>query len=198
MAKTKLPDAFKDLIEMQLVHDEEVLWVGMPQPLNLLRRSVLTNPIPIGMFILMWLFESSSSPPQTGTIFDYFRVLIFVVILGPVIWEYFKQLRHIYVVTNQRAIIISRWLTTDIQSYTPHKITFLKVRYHTGTYGDVIFDREILKKEGWNSYKTFLTPVIEIGFFAVEDAAKVEALLLDTLVNLSEEEKSKPKNSHWD
>lgn len=228
MLKTNLPEEFKDLIEMQLVRDEEVLWVGVPHPLQLLKRRILSSLpfsllfIGVAIFIFVtfmqmqnWttgffggpsgVFGGRSGPGSFFGMFRFIFIGVFLFMLLQRVWAYIKQTRRVYVVTNQRAIIISRGFTTDVQSYGPKNMQFVKVRYYDGDYGDVIFNREMHSyrdydhhDSGWSFGGRTRTHTVEIGFFAVEAPDKVEALLLENFVNLSEEAKSKRKNSHWD
>lgn len=221
MQKEEIPHDIQEIIDMQLVHHENVLWVGVPDPMALLKRRVMSsfpgalifivvlvviffaftqmnsmfNQMPSGMF-----GGRGASPAGFFSLFRiaFLGILAFIV-LKPV-WNYLKQIRSVYVVTNQRVFTIVRAFTTDIQSYGPQHIEFVKVRYYGGDYGDVIFDREM------HSYRDYDQPwgsrtrthVVEIGFFGVQDPNKVEALLLENFVNQSDEQKAKRKNSHWD
>jgi hypothetical protein len=91
-----------------------------------------------------------------------------------------RRSRHtLYAVTDRRALILDR---NNVQSFGPRDIEFIERRMHSGGRGDILFAREVHPSgAGMWGYSGFNRSMMEsaVGFFDIEDARAVEALMLE-------------------
>ncbi len=190
-------------VKKVLSADETVQWIGSPNPMSAARKArkeSIVGVIWTGLIILMYTrFRAINAHPAVimpgdlgrPTSFSTFFTMILIVmmligvgiILMP-LWRYLKAKNLVYAVTNQRALIINRLSSSDIQSYPPGQIRFVKTQGDQAE-GDVVFDRRHKKVRELESVpgsermvSRTRTVTVQIGFFGIPDPDKVARLLL--------------------
>jgi hypothetical protein len=168
----------QQIAQSQLESGEQLLWHSRPDP----RRSVLGSlfivlfGIPWTAFSLFWMAGASGflfSEDGNGifSLFALFGVPFVLVGLGMLTspyWVYQKMKRTVYALTNRRAIIITGGKSKTIQSYTSKDIGIIERTERANGKGDLIFAIESASKS-----------TQKIGFMSINDARRVERLMLD-------------------
>ena len=206
----------RPIAEAALSGGERLYWVGSPNPLRSM-RSNLTRPlfglVWMGMVYFMFTKFSSfntgfrSSNSSFTMIFQLILGVFFIVGLGMIfspIWNYIKARFTVYALTDERALIINRFPSQSVRSYSARN--FQKVeRYGTDEEGDVIFGSETHTYTDHHNNRggvniTFgedganvnmggtrtRTVTTRIGFFGISQPREVENLLLDMIKRAGE------------
>jgi len=168
------------LLEHELHSGERVVWSQQPRPAALARKSSTTFlfGIPFFAFAVFWTFAASGGFDSSHTRKDswpsWFPLLwgsMFIVagacmLLSP-LWAYWKALRTVYAVTDQRAIlIVAPWRRTTHSFVGQHLIDIHRVEDETGR-GDIVFHREARSGKRGDSY-------YDVGFLGIERVREVE------------------------
>lgn len=182
-------------VKAELNSGEEILWVGKPIPLRvvLVDGGLLMGALNAIMVVAVLVFFTSSATPFMQSIPSFNLFLLFFVGIGLYsvsrpIYAFIMARRMVYGLTNRRAIIIKPALNgKKVESYTDSD-TIERHDLPNGK-GDLIFkhERGFYRQSGRTR-----TRIHRIGFFGIDDAQKVEALMLKTF------DGEKPKNdSLW-
>lgn len=181
-----LPSKIRMMIEAELQDGESLVWYGQPMPqLRLVRQSPnLLLQIVFGLlfaaFIVPLLCAAlrdllDARDVGQGLVLVLFCspfVLACVLTIGSPYWLYRQARATAYLLTNRRAIIVGSGYWGDpktIMSLEPIHLRGALMRPHAAGAGDLLFPQVQLQ-----SIDDFPEA---IGFFAVADATKVEALV---------------------
>ena len=155
----------------QMRSDEKPRWIGYPMP----GKYALKQGIPMFLFAIPWTGFSASfevGAIRSGSAFALLWGVPFVIIglrlLASPLWEYWRARRTIYVVSDQRVLILGGLLRPSTQSFAPSDIGPLDVDAADDGSGSVIFSEHRTRdaEGGWN--------VEKIGFIAVPRVREAE------------------------
>ncbi len=175
-----LPFDLQRLLEDELDQNERVLWSCQPSLKRAFRRG-----IPLVFFALFWLGISSTiafaifrdaNAPWFAKIFIGFFLLIGLLLLSSPIWMVRSAKHTVYAVTDQRAIIITKGMSIDIQSFGPDDLTQIDKRLFRDGSGDLIFDRQVSTHYSKGRRRE---NVKEIGFFGIPQVGQVHQMIRD-------------------
>ncbi len=196
MKKYNESEAYYD-VQAELMADEELLWVGTPDPIRYAMRDM--SSILGGLFFLIAIIFFISMGFGTFVFgmggFGGLPLIISILILiylgialrqiSAPLRQYFLATRTLYGITDRRVLIISGFPSRSTQSFRADQMQFVDTRIHPNGTGDIIFRREQhLHARRRNSF-TFgdQTHTVETGFFGVHNPREVEAIMLDTFMN---------------
>lgn len=185
-------DAYR-IAEQEMLPGEELLWAEKPLPgrvaLQSLPSALLAIPFLLVALVIFRQFLGfgmghlmPGGMMGGGSIFSIvIGVFVLVglwMVLSP-LWSYRQGGNTVYAITDRRALIITGG---RVQSYGASDIEVIERRAREDGVGDVIFRYDVIPYSsrnsvtGFNDTRTRRKPV---GFFGVQDAYRVEALLLD-------------------
>lgn len=170
-----VPPFLLQLLERELASGERVIWQAMPVPASRVKASLsaFLQGILLFAFATFW---TMGVWPNWGGIFMGGMFMLFTgnIVLSP-FWAWWEARRTIYVITDRRALLIeARYRKRTIQSFTGERLATVIRREDKHGHGEIIFEREASKgSKGRSVYR-------DIGFFGLDDAKSVEALLRQT------------------
>jgi hypothetical protein len=156
-----------DKIIADLQPGEELLWCEEPSPgTYFLKKSGLLGVLLFGFVLGVAI---CAEPDGSGHwILIFFSVLLF----GGLVQEAIAAFRTLYAITNRRLVILHpAMLSTELESYYPPDIDFVKKTKRKNGSGSIIF-AAVRERSGKR------TQTVEIGFWGIEDVDAVETLLL--------------------
>jgi hypothetical protein len=169
------------ILEAELRSGEHVAWCQQPNPDALARKSLSTFllGIPFTGFALFWIYAASGgsdhSTSQKGSWPLWFPLLwggMFVVfglrfLLSP-LTAYWKALRTVYAITDQRAMIITApfWKRTVFTFFYQQLVETHRVENEKGC-GDIIFHRQVEPGRRRNYY-------YDQGFLGINNVRETE------------------------
>jgi len=175
-----LPPELQRLIDSELYRDERVSWSAQPLPGRLARKAwpMVLFGIPWTAFAVFWVTMASHGIRAAGSsgifslFFPLFGVPFILVGLGMLSspwWLRRQAARTAYVLTNQRAIILSHgWFgRLSVRSFAPEGLSDLRRNQYADGSGDLIFTQDIRRNNNGNSH-------ISVGFLGVGDVKSVE------------------------
>ena len=158
-------------VEREMRAAERPLWVGYPIPgkfaIKTGMRALLFG-IPWTAFCVVWELQAIRS----GSIFMSLWGIPFIVIgfsmLASPLVQYWMAHRTIYVVSNQRLLILDGLLRPSVKSFFPSDIGHLRVDEAKDGSGSIIFSEKRTQdaEGGWN--------VEKIGFIAIAKVRDAE------------------------
>jgi hypothetical protein len=195
-----LPDDLAAILDRELEPKEKVVWVGQPNELAFVRRSIgiFLFGIPFFVFAIFWtrLAMSSGMGPAAagGSWGAWFPLLwggMFVVIGGGMLlspfWAWWLAQRTLYAVTDRRVLLIEAARRLRVQHFTGERLlNAVRVEDRYGR-GDLILER--LPVQGRRGRTRFQ----EVGFFGVDDVRKVERLVRATVERGTGPDRSLPE-----
>jgi len=168
------------LVDGELYRDEHVTWSAQPQPGRLARKAwpIVLFGIPWTAFAVFWVAMASTGMRAArpagafSLIFPLFGlpfVLIGIGMLTSPWWLRRQAGRTVYVLTNQRAVILSRgWFgRISVRSFAPAGLVDLRRNQYPDGSGDLIFTQDIRRNNNGNSQ-------VSVGFLGVDDVKSVE------------------------
>lgn len=175
-----LPDRLVPLVDRELALGEAVAWVGQPIPGQLARnqwRTVLFG-IPWTAFAIFWTFLAAQGGTKSGQspwfwLFPLWGVPFILVglnMLTSPYWARRRAWRTTYVLTNQRAVVITAGWSgrTSVRSFEPDTLKDLRRTERADGTGDLIFAAEVSPdSRGRKNQACF-------GFLAIKDVKNVE------------------------
>jgi len=175
----------EQMILSQLDPGEGLLWSGAPSPSRLALSALPATVfgIPFTGFAAFWIYTaftatSKSSQPGAWSLFPLFGIPFLLIGLGMLtapLWAFLAAGRTLYAVTNRRALIISRLVSTTVKSFTHSEIHELQRVEHAGGSGDLYFgSREFVTRRGGTRRQ-------RIGFLGIPDVRTVEQLIRSRL-----------------
>jgi hypothetical protein len=181
-----LPDVLRLQVEAQLAPGEKLIWADQPVPelyargaIGLVLFGAVWTAISVFWEIgaAMSVYKSahpigSLALPLFGLPFVLFGLAL---LTSPMIVRRLA-LRTVYVVTNQRAIVIKALLfgRVEIQSFPPDRLRSMTRKDRADGSGDLVFE-EVWRRVGHNS------TVTRLGFMALRNVQDVENLIYKTL-----------------
>jgi hypothetical protein len=178
---------FPDEVERAMRAGEKILWIGYPIPTKFVFRGGIRGFLFVILFGSYWIAFcgfAEYDAIKSGNLFMQLWVVPFVIvglfILTCPLWVYLRARRTIYVVSNQRLLILNAFPLQSIRSFAPADIGFVEVDARYDGIGSIIFSRtrEPDPEGGWI--------IKEIGFIAisnVREAAKHVVLLKEQKMN---------------
>jgi len=150
--------------------DESVLWWGKPSPYYLLTGADFFQ-IPFsfawGGFAFFWMYQAINmeAPPFFALFGLPFVVMGAYMIVGRFIHQYLLRLNTYYAITDERVIILVRFLEEKITSQHAADVEIYSEQYSMGNVGTVKFEGfpKVGKSNGWMPFLS--TP----GFYQVDD-----------------------------
>lgn len=199
MKRDSLPREVLDRIDEELLAGEELLWAGRPSGLSsgamvssrakMMALIGVLAALAMSMGGMMMMRGFGATP----------WVLLMIVSLGiivtasPIIQAIRRNRSTVYAVTDRRALILDG---SNVQSYGARDIEFIERRMQRDGRGDILFAREVhpsgaaMWGPGGFSRRAIQTSV---GFFGIEDARAVEALMLEVFRPMEVYGGEKPK-----
>lgn len=150
---------------------EKPLWIGKPDPLKLAMMDSGSTTLN-GIFFLgfgAYLAYTAGHTEATLPIVAAFVCFGFAIyFLSMPVLEYLRAKKTLYVVTNQRIIILNGLWRPTVDSFAPSEIGSIHIRVAPDGSGTVIFqERRSWLAQGGRMFKT-------IGFKAVADVREAE------------------------
>ncbi|HNK62801.1 MAG TPA: hypothetical protein PKL78_10365 [Anaerolineales bacterium] len=154
--QTRSEDAAYKVAQNAISGQETIRWVGIPDPLHAIRKTWLVSAIGLifGAFVYfifsrMMAFDTRGpftlQPSSNFKVFASLILIIFIIVIARFVfaplWEFLVAKGKVYVITDQRALIIEQFPSDDQTSYYPKDIKFVQVKGKG--IGDVIFDRQM-------------------------------------------------------
>jgi hypothetical protein len=177
---TSVPAPLRNKVEMELRSGERIVWSAQPIPQRFSRGSwpIVVFGIPWTAFAVFWVVAagwgtSRGSMPGPFKLFPLFGVpfvLIGIGMLTAPIWMKRKARRTVYMITDQRAVILSEGLRgrTRVESYAPEQLQSIMREQNADGSGDIIFvTRDWRDSDGDRRTQ-------RIGFVGVPDVKAVE------------------------
>ena len=167
------------LIDAELYRDERVTWSAQPLPGRLARQAwpMVLFGLPWTAFAIFWVTMASRgvSASNHGGAFIFFPlfglpfILIGIGMLSSPFWLRRQAGRTLYVLTNQRAIILSRgWFgRISVRSFAPEGLSDLRRNQYADGSGDLDFTQDIRRNNDGNSR-------VSVGFLGVAEVKSVE------------------------
>ncbi|MGF1490107.1 MAG: hypothetical protein ACFBSE_23715 [Prochloraceae cyanobacterium] len=172
LEKYKLPKDLRQKIRQELRSGENITAIYQPVPRFFTASSIVTVifAIPWTSFAIFWMWGASLGS-SLFSLFGLPFVLIGIAMLLSPIWSWWTAKKTVYLVTESRAILFERGLSTTIRSYAPEQLNDLYRKEKGNGIGDVVIevkrwkdsDRDIRSKE--------------IGFLGVRNPQEVERRL---------------------
>jgi hypothetical protein len=175
-----IPTERQRLIDSELYRDERVTWSAQPLPGRMARKAwpTLLFGLPWTAFAVFWVIMASRGIRGAGPsgmfslffpLFGVPFILIGIVLLSSPWWLRRQATRTAYVLTNQRAIILSRgWFgRLSVRSFAPEGLTDLRRNQSPDGSGGLIFTQGIRRNNDYNY-------LISVGFLGVDHVKSVE------------------------
>jgi hypothetical protein len=185
MKRDSLPREILDRVDEELLAGEELLWAGRPSGLS---SGAMTSSRAKSAVLIALLTAFAVSMGMVMMMRSYIAMwwvlliitsLSIIVIAGPMYQAIQRNRSRVYAVTDRRALILDG---NSVQSYGARDIEFIERRMGRDGRGDILFAREIHPSGAsmWGN-SGFNRRAIEtsVGFFGIEDARAVEALMLE-------------------
>jgi hypothetical protein len=189
----EIPAHLKNRVQGELDQDEQLLWIGQPQPGRMARKAIplMIFGIPFTAFALFWMTMASGilfvggnadfGPGIFLLCFPLFGIPFVVVGLGLLtapFWAYRNAGRTCYAVTSKRVILWEAgWFgSITVRSYLPPELTKIFRREHSDGTGDLIFEEYYTYGRRGRSHLNHR------GFLAIERVREIEELIRKTLL----------------
>ncbi|MBL8155758.1 MAG: hypothetical protein JNM70_16360 [Anaerolineae bacterium] len=185
MKRDSLPREVLDRVDEELLAGEELLWAGRPSGLS---SGAMTSPTAkvTALVAVLTAFAVSMGGlmmmrgyPAMWWVLLMIVSLSIIVTASPIYQAIRRNRSTVYAVTDRRALILDG---NSVQSYGARDIEFIERRMGRYGRGDILFAREV-HPSGAAMWGTggFSRRAVEmsVGFFGIEDARAVEALMLE-------------------
>jgi hypothetical protein len=188
MISEELPHGLAAILARELEPKEKVVWVGQPDEVAFMRRSIgsFLVGIPFFAFAVFWTRGAVSSgmarAADGNAGFPWFFLLwgaMFVAVgagmlLSP-LWSWWLARHTLYAVTDRRALLIEAPGRRRIQAYSGERLlNSVRVEDKYGR-GDLILERlAVAGRRG-------STRIKEVGFFGLDNVKHVEQLVRATV-----------------
>lgn len=203
MSMDGLSEKWQQRVQEELDPEEQVLWMGSPDPARTAGRPLSTPAARVGLVTfasaVAWLLLATQviGPPRPGNPFPW---LILVPALFPVItfailatWMPggitgrrlpYRASHTLYLITNQRVAIMEGGQPMKVRSLTPAQLTNMVRRQRPDGSGDLILTREPgTLSEGWAGGSNWAAYAWrEVGLFGLADVRGVERVIRQNLL----------------
>jgi hypothetical protein len=182
-SETQIPQELKVKVDRELQPGERITWMDMPIPTFFTPKSkaMFLFAIPWTLFTVFWICaaagfkiadfsEGSDLFPLFGLPFLFIGISM---LLSPV-FSYYKSLKTVYVITNQRALTFEGGWAETVRSYPPPKLLNVYRNEKRNGTGDVIISFDEWRDSDGDR-KTEL-----LGFFRIR-APKTAEMMLQAL-----------------
>lgn len=207
MSMDELSEKWRQRVQDELDPEEQVLWMGSPDPARAAGRPLSTPAARVGLVTLAtscaWLLLAWQvvGPPRPGYPFPWFVLLpaLLPVIAFAVLALWMpggvtgRRLPHrashtLYLVTNRRVAILEGGRPMKVRSLAPAQLTHLVRRQRPDGSGDLILTREPgTLSEGWAGGSNWAAYAWrEVGLFGLPDARAVERVIRQNLLRDSQ------------
>ncbi len=179
-----IPKNLKERVEEELEPGELVEWLGMPLP-RYFRPSLIFSFI-LGVLwtgfaiFFTWEYAKQENPIIALSIGTPFTLTGLVILFTSIIWSYWKPLKTVYVITNNRAITIEEWWSNSIQSFYPSHLQDIYCREETDGIGDVIITCRAIRES------IFISQLERLGFLQIKNPKEFEKKLKKLAEKLAE------------
>ena len=102
-----------------------------------------------------------------------FLLIGFAIMASP-IWVYWRGLRTVYAVTDQRVMIIADGKNRTVKSYAPRDIVSIEHRERANGTGDLLLQTKAIVAAGNSSVRSG-----SVSFYGISDVLTVERLVMD-------------------
>ncbi len=162
-------------VSRQMRSREKPLWIGKPIPLKFAIKegwATFVFGLPWTAAAVYWVFAAMGSGNMIFALIGVPLVAIGLYFLTTPLQEYKRARRTIYIVSNQRLIILNGLWRPTVESFAPSKIGSLEIDAAQDGSGSIIFHerREWRKNGGWFFSK--------IGFKAIPRVREAEDQIL--------------------
>jgi hypothetical protein len=203
MSMDELSEKWRERVQEELDPEEQVLWMGSPDPGKTAGRPLSTPAARVGLVTfagaLGWLLLAMQiiGPPRPGYPYPW---IVFLPALFPVIafallatWMpggiTGRRLPHrashtLYLITDQRVAILEGGQSFRVRSLAPAQLTNMVRRQRPDGSGDLILTREPgTLSEGWAGGGNWAAYAWrEIGLFGLSDVRAVERVIRQRLL----------------
>ena len=186
MKKHDIPKEILERVEDELLVDERLLWVGLPDSRRLMGQRSAGTDYRVKIFLLsligllmLSVFATGGTSP--ALYISLFFLLFLSALFVPMLSRYLRGKQTVYAVTNRRAIVIE---PGKVQSFGENELQHIERRKHNNGTGDIIFKTDYYIRTVVTGYgATQQRNHIAHGFFGIENPEQVEALLLENFQN---------------
>lgn len=204
------------LVDDQLFDDEELVWWGRPIPAYTLRKIKILPLLP-QLFIIAFaiffivmsqnMFDSDFGRNDSFlfTVVPIFFLLVPSIMILSALWQLSKPVRDwyqvtrtTYALTNKRAMIITHFNATNVQSFYDEQVKQLQVTTYGNGVGNIIFATETRTRQVMSGQSSSLnmnftnnginfssgpnhkivSHQVEEGFYAIADVRVVEDFII--------------------
>lgn len=189
MKAQTIPNELFEQIAPELLTGESLLWAGTPRSRRRFQPNQLHILVYIGSglvavgltFAMFILFRSAAVASLSGLIV---LTLVFLLVLALALnKQTFPALRQMlsgtsitYAITDRRIIIMSG---ATVQSYGANDIDFIERHMHKDGTGDLLFKRELKRRQFYKQVYSEQQAVVDVGLYGVENPREIETLLLE-------------------
>jgi hypothetical protein len=178
----QIPDQLRQKIDRELEPRETIKWVGQPIPRYFTAASITTFffAIPWTAFAIFWMWGASGFGQLLTLGFGLhllfplfglpFVLIGFVMLLSP-IWIKQAALQTVYLITDQRAIVIEGGFKTTVRSYRPEQLQEVYRQENKDGTGDVIINVRHWKDSDGDRRSEAL------GFMGIRNPKEAERML---------------------
>ena len=140
----------RNRIEHELLHEEKLIWMGLPTPqyFTLKAKDSFSSGILMTAFMIFWMTAGGVGVSHTslgiygGILFALCGLpflLIGLYMLSTPLWTYKKLKKTVYAITNNRALIIELGWSVKTSAYTPQDLTKISREEKSGGTGNILF-----------------------------------------------------------
>ena len=187
-----IPAALQQALQNELARGERLVWHAQPAPASraLASGGTFLFGIPFLAFSLFWTwgathgFDADRHGSDSFGLFGFLWGSMFVLagaamVLSP-LWAWWVARHTLYAVTDRRALLIERPLgRATIQQFSGEKLRDVMRREDRLGRGEIVFEQVVSK--GAKGRTVFR----DVGFFGLDDAPAVTALLNDLATSAS-------------
>jgi len=203
MSMDELSEKWRERVQEELDPEEQVLWMGSPDPARTAGRPLSTPAARVGLVTFAtavgWLMLAMQivGPPRPGQPYPWIILLpaLFPVIAFAVLATWMpggitgRRLPHrashtLYMITDQRVAILEGGQSFKVRSLAPAQLTNMVRRQRPDGSGDLILTREPgTLSEGWAGGSNWAAYAWrEIGLFGLADVRAVERVIRQRLL----------------
>jgi len=182
-----LPDELRLLVEAELAPTERIQWIGQPRARRQIWEWLL---LPLTGLPLTALSATIVALSET----TFSRLFAFPFLLGGLAllstpwWAVRRAKRTLYVLSDQRALILCAESKLAVQSFMPAGLQQIRCRQSRGGYGSLVFRRGQVMSDFSES------PVTQVqGFLSIPDVRRVETLVRRLAKTLSPMDRSQAR-----
>lgn len=158
-------------VRHELRADETPKWIGYPNPKRYAIQEGLVPcliGIPFTGFAVVWTSLAMKSESLFTSLWGFPFILVGLYMLANPLLEYWRALRTVYVVTNQRVLILNGVLRHSQKAFAPSDLGHLDVERKRDGSGTIILSEE-REKDGEGGWL-----ITKIGFKAIPNVREAE------------------------